>query len=603
MSGKIKCGGNSIPKFTKYKTASINCDPILFKKDENIAHELALVEEAAKDGAKLIALPEMATTGYCFYSRDEAAPYVETIPGKTTELFTELAAKYDCFIVTGIAEKDKDTDLYYNSAVLIGPKGIIGVHRKTHPYISEPKWSKQGDYDHQVYETPIGNIGMLICMDIHFIETARLEALRGADVIVHVSNWLAEKTPAPYWITRAFENGCYVLESNRCGLERTVQFSGGSCLINPDGKIASYSDKNDEICYGEVDISAARNKKLADGTDKIKSRRPDMYKELCSNPYLWNPLDFFTLYGYDPLPTGKRSKAAVVQMNPNHGNTEENLGKIIKAASEAAEKGAELVVFPELCITGTPESYEEALSFSEKMDYITDKLIDASMLHHIYICVGTIEREGEKVFNCAMLTGPEGVAAKYKKIHLNVSDRRWNASCGSEFVYANTQLGRVGLMIGSDAFIPETGRLLSLRGCDILLCPSAVDSPPPYSLASTEAPHNYPIPRGYSSIHWHLWRVRGGENNCYMIFSNRTDGNFFGRSGIFGPDTFKFPRDEVILPSDECGIGYMTIDTSNSKDSVYPTNVVRRKDLVCMRQPIWYNLLTNENPPVLSIEG
>jgi predicted amidohydrolase len=49
---------------------------------------------------------------------------------------------------------------------------------------------------------------MLICMDIHFIETARVQGLRGADVIVHISNWLAEKTPAPYWLTRAFDNGC-----------------------------------------------------------------------------------------------------------------------------------------------------------------------------------------------------------------------------------------------------------------------------------------------------------------------------------------------------------------------------------------------------------
>ncbi len=52
-------------------------------------------------------------------------------------------------------------------------------------------------------------------MDIHFVETARLVALQGADVICHISNWLAERTPAPYWISRAFENGCYLIESNR----------------------------------------------------------------------------------------------------------------------------------------------------------------------------------------------------------------------------------------------------------------------------------------------------------------------------------------------------------------------------------------------------
>ena len=80
---------------------------------------------------------------------------------------------------------------------------------------------------------------ILICMDIHFVETARLIALEKADIIIHISNWLGERTPGPYWISRAFENGCYLIEGNRWGLERTVQFSGGSCVINPDGSIAS----------------------------------------------------------------------------------------------------------------------------------------------------------------------------------------------------------------------------------------------------------------------------------------------------------------------------------------------------------------------------
>ena len=240
-------------KLTKYKAAAINIEPVMFRKEENLAEQYALCEEAAKNGAKLIALPEMANTGYCWYDRAEAKPFVEAVPGPTTELYTRLCKEYDCYIATGLAEVDKKTDIYYNSSVLIGPEGVIGVHRKTHPYISEPKWSKQGDLGHQVFDTPIGKIGMLICMDIHFIETARLEALAGADIIVHTSNWLAEKAPAPYWLSRAFDNGCYILEANRTGLERTVQFSGGSVLINPDGTISSYAD-TEKIMYAEVDV-------------------------------------------------------------------------------------------------------------------------------------------------------------------------------------------------------------------------------------------------------------------------------------------------------------------------------------------------------------
>ena len=79
-------------------------------------------------------------------------------------------------------------------------------------------------------------------MDASFPETARVLALRGADVICFPTNWLLEKAPAPAWITRAFENGVYLIAADRWGNERTVEFSGGSAVIDPDGAIQSYRD-------------------------------------------------------------------------------------------------------------------------------------------------------------------------------------------------------------------------------------------------------------------------------------------------------------------------------------------------------------------------
>lgn len=184
----VSIGSTSLPNVTKYKVAAVQFEPTMFRKEENIARLLQLVEEVAQNGARLIAIPEMGTTGYCWYNREEVAPFVEPVPGPTTERFGEISKKYNCWIVVGMPEVDPQTDIYYNSAVLVGPDGVVGVHRKSHVYISEPKWSKQGDHDHQVYETPIGNIAMLVCMDIHFVETARVQGLRNADVICHISN-------------------------------------------------------------------------------------------------------------------------------------------------------------------------------------------------------------------------------------------------------------------------------------------------------------------------------------------------------------------------------------------------------------------------------
>ena len=567
----------------EYKVAAINCEPKMFEKENNLKKQYALVEEAAKNGARLIALPEMATTGYCWYDREEVAPYVEIVPGPTTDLFGKIAKQYGCYIVVGMPEENTKTGAYYNSAVLIGPDGVVGTHRKTHGYISEPKWTKQGDLDHVVFDTPIGKIGMLICMDIHFIETARLEGVRGADVIVHISNWLAEKTPAPYWINRAYENGCYVLESNRIGLERTVEFSGGSCLINPDGTLQSYCDSEETIVYGTVNLEKAREKKFENGMAKFESRRPKQYMDLLRDSYLWNPLDFHPLYGHDPLPKGKKSLVSVCQMEPST-DVKANLEKIISRSEEAAKAGSELVVFPELALCSKDFPISEGSS-------AIDSLIDCSMKNSIYIVFGAAELDGSDRYNSAFMVGPHGLEGKYRKIHLSEEDKKWAKEGNLGFVYCNIPCGRVGLMIGTDALIPETGRILALRGCDILAAPSSVDCPAPYGLRGTTAGHNYPIPKGYSTIHWHLWRVRGGENNCYMLFANEVSSKAFGRSGIFGPDTFKFPRDERICSAEKEELASMTVDTGNSPDSVYPTNVVRRKDLVSMRQPLWYEPL------------
>ena len=295
-----------------FRAAAIQFEPTMFAKETNIEQLLALVEEAAQQGARLITTPEMATTGYCWHSREEIAPMVETVPGKSCARFTELAARYDCYIVLGMPEVDMENSLYYNSAVLIGPQGVIGCHRKSHPYISEPKWAAAGEAGHAVFDTPLGRIGMLVCMDIHFPETARILALEKVDVICHISNWLAERTPAPYWISRAMENGCYLLESNRWGWERGVQFSGGSCNIEPDGHIAAVVDSGNGIAYADIDINRSRQQEVL-GQPIFRQRKPLLYPQLLSDSFLWNPQDFFTLYGHRPLPPGKKSRISVSQ--------------------------------------------------------------------------------------------------------------------------------------------------------------------------------------------------------------------------------------------------------------------------------------------------
>src|SRR5436305_9500627 len=130
---------------TTYCVAAIQYGPMLGEKDKNIRDLLQLVEEAIAHHARLIVLPEMATTGYCWASREEIAPYVEPIPGPTTALFQRLASEHNCYIAISLPEVDPLTQMYYNSMVLLGPDGLVGTYRKLHSYISEPRWACDGD--------------------------------------------------------------------------------------------------------------------------------------------------------------------------------------------------------------------------------------------------------------------------------------------------------------------------------------------------------------------------------------------------------------------------------------------------------------------------
>lgn len=564
-----------------HKVAAVQFEPTMFEKERNIARLLDLCEQAAAAGAKLIVTPEMGTTGYCWFDRAEVAPFVETIPGPTTNRFAALARKHACYIVVGMPEVDED-GIYFNTAVLIGPDGVVGHHRKTHPYISEPKWAAAGDLHNQVFETPIGRIALLICMDIHFVETARLMALGGADVICHISNWLAERTPAPYWISRAFENGCYVIESNRWGLERTVQFSGGSCVIAPDGQVTAVLDKGDGVLLSEINLDAARARRVL-GETVFAQRRPELYPELLTDTFSWNPRDFFGLYGHEPWPAGKASQVSVAQFAPGD-DLSQNLAEIAALTRKASAGGAELVVFPELALTGLGDP---ATSAQPIPGPATDSLAELAAKLGLYLVCGLAERDGDTLYNSACLVTPDRDISVYRKTHLAADERSW-ATAGDGWTVVDTPIGRIGLLIGHDASFPEAGRVLALRGCDLIACPAAIRGRFSSSHAGTEVEQPKPIPTGPDPHHWHHFRVRAGENNLFFAFANVVDPErgYPGLSGVFGPDTFAFPRREAIA-ADATGIATALVDTTNL-DSVYPTNVVRRKDLVSMRMPHSY---------------
>lgn len=593
----------SLPKIPVYKAAAIQFAPKLGDIEGNVNKLVEMNKEAARAGAKLIVNTEMGNTGYCYYNREEVAAVVETIPGPSTAKFEQISRSFNCWIVVTLPEVDAITGNYYNSFCLLGPEGFIGKYRKIHPFVAEPKWAKDGDLGFSVWQTDIGNIGGVICMDGFFVESIKVPALKGADVIAYPTNWLLEKCPNPTWITRAFENGVYFVAADRYDLERTVQFSGGSCILNPDGTIQAHTQAHgDEIVYGEIDIAKARDKRfLAGPENKVKDRRPDQYYAMMRNPYKWNPFAYFGLYGHEPLPEGRKSKLVAAQTAPIPGDKKANL-EIIESLVTKAGSDTDLIVFPELATTGIPKTRAAAVELAEDLATgpTVKKLAEISRKTGIYIVTGIAENDNGSLYNSAVLIGPEGLIGKYRKLHLTSADKAWALPGDLGLPYFDIPAGRVGLLIGYDLVISEPARCLSIDGCDVIAVPAALKGPAPITLGPTEIPFADPIIKGDDPHHWHLAKGRAYDNCTFIIFSNQHGDTYMGLSGVFANFPWEFPRNEAWASKDKDEVVSVKMDTT-SVSKEYPTNFLRAKDFVSMRQPYWYGMIVEKKPPVLDI--
>jgi predicted amidohydrolase len=596
------------PLVSLYKVAAIQYESTIFQREKNVADLLRMTEEAATNGAKIIVMPEMATTGICFYDRQEASRVVEPIPGPTSDAFGQIARKYRCYIAYGEAEVNPLTDAYYNSSVFVGPEGVVGVYRKTHLFLSEPKWSKGGDLGIPAWETEFGKIGMIICHDAAFPETARVAALQGIDVMCFPTNWL-ERSPSGYWFTRAFDNGIYWIAANRYGIERETQLSGNSSIIAPDGTLLATKDIGDGIIYADVDLRFAQEKSFPGEGElsKFSQRRPDAYKSITLDPYLWNPNMFFGLYGHRPLPDGCKFTVAVVQMRPTAGDIEGNRALIESMLLREPARNAHLIVFPELATSGFVGNNQEDMS--PMAEPIPGPTLTALTVHcretGQYIVIGLAEREGENLYNTAVLVGPNGVIGKHRQLHLDRRGRRWASPGNLPFNTFDTKIGRIGLLVGHDVNFPESTRLLALEAADLICIPSALTFPHPVGVGPTEIPYPPGVNTQADPLHWILWRQRATDDSTYIAVANQYGPNendtFLGLSGIFTPAAIYGPRYEAVSAHDGEAIVALELDTS-SIDQLWPNNPVRLKEFLALRQPEWYTLCQVDNPPIIQSE-
>jgi N-carbamoylputrescine amidase len=265
----------------------------------NLQTAITRVRDAAKQGGKIVCLPELFRSQYFCQSEDHANfALAEEVPGPSTTAFEQLARELDVVIVASLFEK-RAAGVYHNSAAIIDADGeFLGKYRKMHipddPGFYEKFYFTPGDLGFQAWPTTHGKIGVCVCWDQWYPEAARLTALRGAQILFYPTaiGWHPgekEKYGAAQhsaWETmqrsHAIANGCYVAAVNRVGHEAPaggagVQFWGQSFVCAPSGEIiAKGSVDKEEIVLADVEWKRLDEQRTH--WPFLRDRRVDAYR-------------------------------------------------------------------------------------------------------------------------------------------------------------------------------------------------------------------------------------------------------------------------------------------------------------------------------------
>ena len=266
----------------KIATAQMDCK--IADKAANLESIRTRLREAAAKGARLVVFPECAVAGYCFESKAEAWPHAETLPGPSTDALAAVCSQLGVFVVAGLLERDGDH--LFNACALVGPDGFVAGYRKAHlPCLGIDRFVTPGDRPFAVHDLGGLRIGMNICYDGSFPETARVLMLLGADLVVLPTNWPdgSQNTIKYLMQARALENNIFYAACNRVGVERGFRFLGRSRIIDVNGELlAASEDEQPAILYADIDPARARNKRLIKipalyELHRTRDRRPDLY--------------------------------------------------------------------------------------------------------------------------------------------------------------------------------------------------------------------------------------------------------------------------------------------------------------------------------------
>ena len=251
-------------------------NPQLFHEKQNLDKISKMLQNCNAD---LVVLPELCTSGYLFKSNIEMESLSSTADGRIPGFFKNISERENTAIVAGFLEKDEE--LFFNSQIFVAPSGNQTIYRKTHLFLNEKDFFTPGNTGFKVAKYKNAFLGLMVCFDWIFPESARTLSLRGADILCHSAN-LVLPFCQKAMITRSIENHIFTITSNRVGTEtngsQELTFTGMSQITDPSGNILTQADKTEEVLMSvDIDPEVARNKMITEKNHLFEDRRKEFY--------------------------------------------------------------------------------------------------------------------------------------------------------------------------------------------------------------------------------------------------------------------------------------------------------------------------------------
>lgn len=269
--------GRNVHNMETLRIACCQLDIVPGETEQNLERMEALTTQASQDGANLVVFPELTTSDYYV---DEFASLADTIPGEQSGAVSRLAASTGTHIAVGLLE---DTPVgLYNIAVLFSPRGdIVGEYRKTHLSVSSRNGTiaKEADVflpgdDLPVFRTDFGIVGMMICKDGDYPEVPRVLAVKGAEIILWMTNRDGVNRHSSIHYARS--NCVALIAANRA---KGHAAGGESAIFDWHGNVLDEASAEESVLCADIDMASMKaDRRTHWGVSRV--RRPQLYTEL-----------------------------------------------------------------------------------------------------------------------------------------------------------------------------------------------------------------------------------------------------------------------------------------------------------------------------------